>query len=42
MTFHFMCVNIIFSSVSVGELLLTQLTIFNFTICNISYFPFWF
>ena len=50
-TFHFMCVHIIFSSVSVvelpplGKLLLTGLTIcslFILTICNISYFRLWF
>ena len=51
MTFHFMCVHIILSSVSVaewppfGKKLLTRLTICSLcilTICNMSYFPFWF
>ena len=51
MTFHLMCVHIISSSVSVaewplfGKELITQLTICSLcilTICNISYFPFWF
>ena len=50
-TFHLMCVRIIFSSVSVaewppfGKQLLTLLTILSFcilTIYNISYFPFLF
>ena len=49
MTFHFMCVHIIFSSVFVaewspfGKYLLTRLTICSLcilTICNISNFPF--
>ena len=49
--FHLMCVHIIFSSYWVtgsppfGEELLTRLTICSlsiFTICNLSYFPFWF
>ena len=49
--FHLKCVLIIFCSVSVAELppfgkeLLTRLTIGYLcilTICNISYFPFWF
>ena len=51
MTFHLMCVHIIFSSVSTAEWpsiekeLLTRLTIcslFILTNCNISNFPFWF
>ena len=49
MTFHLTCVHIIFSSVSVAKWppfvkkLLTQLTICSLlTICNISYFLFWF
>ena len=50
-TFHLKCVHIIFSSVWVaewppfGKKLLTRLTICSlciFTICNLSYFPFWF
>ena len=50
-TFHLMCVHIIFSSVSVaewspfGKQLLIRLTICSLcilTICYISYFPFWF
>ena len=50
-TFHLMCVYIIFSSVSFaewppfGKKLLTRLTIcslYILTIFNISYFPFWF
>ena len=50
-TFHLMCVHIIFSSISVaewqpfGKKLLTRLTIFSLcilTICNIRYFQFWF
>ena len=51
MAFYFMCVHIIFSSVSVaewppfGKWLLTRLTICSLcvlAVCNISYFPFWF
>ena len=51
MTFHFSCVHIISSSVWVaewppfGKSLLTRLNIcslFILTICNFSYFPFWF
>ena len=51
MTFHLVCVYIIFSSVWVAEWpsfvkeLLTRLTIFSlcvWTICNFSYFSFWF
>ena len=51
MTFHLTCVHIIFSSVCIaekppfGEKLLTRLTICSLcsmTICNFSYFPFWF
>ena len=50
-TFHLTCVHIIFSSVWVaewpppGKKLLTRLTICSLcilTICNFSYFPFWF
>ena len=50
-TFHLMCVHIIFSSVWVaewqpfGKELLIPLTICSFcilTICHFSYFPFWF
>ena len=50
-TFHLMCVQIIVSSVlvvewpSFGKELLTRLTICSLcilSICNISYFPFWF
>ena len=51
MTFHLMCVHIIFSSVLVaewpyfGKELLPRLTICSLcilTLCNFSYFPFWF
>ena len=51
LTFHLMCVHIIFSSVLVaewqyfGKELLPRLTISSLcilTICNFSYFPFWF
>ena len=51
MKFQLTCVHIIFGSVSVaewppfGKKLLTRLTICSLcilTICNISYFPFWF
>ena len=51
MTLHLMCVYIILSSVSVaewppfGKWLLVRLTICSLcvlTICNSSYFPFWF
>ena len=51
MTFHLTCVNIILSSVWIaewppfGKWLLTRLTICSLcilSICNYSYFPFWF
>ena len=51
LTFHLMCVHIIFSSVLVaewpyfGKELLPRLTICSLcilTLCNFSYFPFWF
>ena len=46
MTFHLMCVHIIFSSVSVGKwpaaLSVDTCSLCILTISNRSYFPFWF